>query len=1146
MEPAQPVPFGELLTRYRRAADLTQEALAERAGLSVHGISALERGVNRTPQRETVRRVAQALGLAGPERAMLEAAARPPARVGTSTAAGMPDLGAVAAGADPGAELPSGTLTFLLTDIEGSTTLWEQHPAAMQGAIARHDTLMDEVLARYGGRQVKERGEGDSIFAVFTSPAQALAAVCALQQALLAEPWPAQTPLRVRLGLHTGEADLRGIGYYGVTVNRTARIRSLAHGGQILLSQATRDLVQDTLPAGVSLRSLGPHLLKGLARAEEVHQVLHPALPADFPPLLSPQAPRHNLPLVATSFIGREEEQATVRRLLTESRLLTLTGAGGCGKTRLALEVAATLVEAYPDGVWLAELAALADPTLVQQAVATALGLREDPGRALLATLTDYLEAGHRLLVLDNCEHLVAACAELAAALLRDCPGLRILATSRERLAVAGETTFPVPSLAVPDLAHLPPAEQLRLYASVRLFVERARAQRPQFTLTAKNAPPVCQICAHLDGIPLAIELAAARVTALSPATIAARLDDRFRLLTGGPRTALPRQQTLRAALDWSHELLSEAEQVLFARLAVFVGGWTLEAAEAVCARGAVAADMVLDLLSGLIDKSLVVLEDLEGEARYRLLETVRQYGLERLEALGEAAALRDRHLAWCAALAEAAEPALRGPEQASWLARLEAEHDNLRAALGCSTQAGRPETGLRLATALGRFWRLHSHLSEGLRWLDATLDAAAAAPPALRARALLRMGTLALAFEHTAQATPLLEESLSLFRQLGDQQSVAAALGELGHLALARCDYSLAAARYRESLVMRRAARDVAGMAISLHNLAWLAFTMNDPTQARTLFEESLALAREVDDTYSVANALSSLADVVIAQSDYAYAGALFTQSLALYRELGDRLYAADSLVGLGDVAHQQGEYARARTLYEEGVALYRMEEPTAGLAYALRKVGQLGLDQGEYERAQAPLEEALALSKQLWSQRSNEHTGLAHCNLGRLAHGRGDHARADSQLTQGVALLRAVGNGEDLAYALSAWGRVAFDRGEYVNARARYAESLALAVSIGAQRMFAECLEGLAMLAATTGQPDRGARFYGAADVARQAIGTPVTPGDHPTYDRMVDSVRTVLGEKAFAAAWAAGRAQPLEAVIAEALKEDATPTV
>ena len=729
------VGFGALLKRYRVAAGLSQEALAERARLSVGAVSAYERGLRQAPFRDTVALLVEALGLAASEAAALEATV--PRRRGVATGLHADDVPSAEGAVEPIArdqhdapapaaallpDLPTGTLTFLLTDIVDSTAYWDRHPAAMQAAIVRHDALIDEVLARHGGRQIKERGEGDSIFAVFTSPTSALAAVRALQQALLAEPWPRETQLRVRMGLHSGEADLRGIGYYGATISRTARIRSLAHGGQILLSQSTYDLVRDTLPEGVRLRSLGAHGLKGLQRPEEVYQVLHPGLPADFPPLPSPQAPPTNLPVQVTSFVGREQEQATVLALLGHSHLVTLTGAGGAGKTRLLLQVAVASVETCPDGVWLVELASLADPVLVPQVVAAVLGVREEPGRPLSATLAAYLQPKALLLLLDNCEHLVGACAELANALLRTCPKLRILASSREGLLAAGETTYRVPSLSVPDLDHLPMPEQLAGYEAVQLFVERARARRPEFSLSAKNARAVAQICARLDGMPLAIELAAARVSALPVEAILARLDDRFRLLTGGPRSALPRQQTLRAALDWSHDLLSDQERLLLRRLSVFAGGWTLEQAEEVCVGQGIEAWEVLDVLGSLVNKSLILPEERDGEAHYRLLETIREYVLERLAMSGEQVEFRRRHAGYYLRQAEAAEPELHGPRQGRLLNQLETEHDNLRAALAWSLASGEAALGIRLAGALSGFWYLRGYVSEGRGWLERAL----------------------------------------------------------------------------------------------------------------------------------------------------------------------------------------------------------------------------------------------------------------------------------------------------------------------------------------------------------------------------------------------------------------------------------------
>jgi len=482
------------------------------------------------------------------------------------------------------AELPSGTVTFMMTDVEGSTRLWEAHPGIMADVLARHDALAAAAIAENRGFLIKSRGEGDSLFAVFARATDAVAAALAFQQALTRELWPAETPLRVRVALHTGEADLREGDYYGRAVNRCARLRAAAHGGQVLLTAATQEVVQDTLPRGAGLKSLGEHRLRDLDRPEPVYQLLHPSLPAEFDEIRSAEYLPTNLPLQLTSFVGREKEMADLDELLRSSRLLTVTGAGGVGKTRLALQVAAEMVEQFQDGVWLVELGPLSDSALVPQALAAALKVREEPGRTLVQTLTDHLKPRSVLLVLDNCEHLLDACARISDTILRSCPRVKILATSREGLGIAGEMSFRIPSLSMPDPLQHRTAQSLSGFESVLLFLDRARAAQPSFALTDQNAPAVAQICSRLDGIPLAIELAAARVKAMSVDQISARLDDRFRLLTGGSRTALPRQQTLRATIDWSYDLLSEKEKVLLRRLSVFAGGWTLEAAEKVCA----------------------------------------------------------------------------------------------------------------------------------------------------------------------------------------------------------------------------------------------------------------------------------------------------------------------------------------------------------------------------------------------------------------------------------------------------------------------------------------------------------------------------------------------------------------------------------
>lgn len=618
--------------------------------------------------------------------------------------------------------LPAGTVTFLFSDIQGSTKLWEKHPHAMRLAVARHDALLRQTLETEGGGCVFKT-VGDAFHAAFDLPEAALGAALAAQQALHAEAWslPEGQPLRVRLALHTGTAELRDNDYFGAALSRAARLLSAAHGGQTLVLETTASLLADSLPADAVLRTLGRHRLKDLAQPQEIFQLLHPSLPSEFPPPRSLESFSHNLPSQLTSFIGRETEMGEARALLGQSRLLTLTGMGGAGKSRLALQVAADVVDDYPDGVWLIELAPLSDPNLVPQAIASALGLREESDKRLAETLTDTLRPKSLLLILDNCEHLVDACARLADTLLRACPGLRLLATSREALDIGGETLFPLASLSLPSGPALPPADMLRQYESVRLFVDRATAAQPAFRFSAGNAPAVAQVCSRLDGIPLALELAAARVKVLSPEQIVSRLDDRFRLLSGGSRTALPRQQTLRALIDWSYDLLSPAEQALLRRLSVFAGGWTLEAAESVCAGEAVEDWEVLDLLSHLVAKSLVAVEPPEdGQVRYRLLENLRQYAGERLAETADAVRLPPRHRDWFLNFAEEAELHLSGPEHAHWLDRLEREHDNFRKALQfCQTQPAEAEAFLRLAGALNRFWSVRSYLSEGRGWLE-------------------------------------------------------------------------------------------------------------------------------------------------------------------------------------------------------------------------------------------------------------------------------------------------------------------------------------------------------------------------------------------------------------------------------------------
>jgi predicted ATPase len=657
-------------------------------------------------------------------------------------------------------------------------------------------------------------------------------------------------------------------------------------------------------------------LLRALARLD---------VPFEADPEQPPPIP-HNLPAALSRFIGRRQEIPEVKRQLATTRLLTLTGAGGCGKTRLALQVADDLLWEYPEGVWLVELGALTEGGLVTQEVAQAVGVKEEPGRKLEETLAEALRSRRLLLVLDNCEHLVGACAALAQQLLGACPGVQILATSREALGIAGETLFRVPSLAYPDAQRLPAADAQRVgmlaeYEAVELFVDRARLGQSGFTLTAANGVSVASVCQRLDGIPLAIELAAARVRVLSVEQIVSRLDDRFRLLTGGSRTTLPRQQTLRATLDWSYDLLSEPERVLLRRLAVFAGGFTLGAAEGVCAGEEIEEEEVLDLLGQLADKSLVLAEEQAGESRYRLLETIQRYGAEKLAASGEEAALRGRHRDRYLSLAEQAEPDLRGPRQGKWLTRLEAEHENLRAALLWTSERGEGEAGLRLGAALWWFWYVRGYLTEGRERLATVLAVAGSeAARATRARALNGAGVLAYGQGECEAARALHEESLAIKREIGDQRGIASSLNNLGSVAFNQGEYEAARALHEESLAIEREIGDQQGIALSLNNLGLMAKEQGDYAAARALYEESLAIFREIGDQQGVAYNLEGLAAVVAALGQPGRAARLFGAAEALRAAIGAPL-----------APNEQAEYDR-----DVAVARAALDEAAFAAAWA------------------------------------------------------------------------------------------------------------------------------------------------------------------------------------------------------------------
>ncbi|HSQ82297.1 MAG TPA: tetratricopeptide repeat protein [Casimicrobiaceae bacterium] len=792
--------------------------------------------------------------------------------------------------------------TFLFTDIEGSTRLWDEQPERMKSALARHDAIARDAVESHGGHVVKMTGDG--VHAVFADPLDAIQAVLQMQFALT-EPQPANgLQLRARCGLHAGISERRDNDYFGTVVNRAARIMGSAHGGQVLLSDAVATLVGEHHPAGFALRDLGRVRLRDLASPERVYQLLHPKLRAEFPPLRSLEATPNNLPQQVTSFVGRDRELAQARDLLTRGRLLTLLGVGGLGKSRLSLQIAAEMLDAFPDGVWLVELASIADERLVPLSVASALGVKEESGHPVQEALVRYVADRQLLIILDNCEHLIGACAHLAKALLQSGAHVRILATSREALRIAGETTLQLPTLSVPDPDAVPALSDLREIDAIRLFLDRATAADPGFHLDEHNAAATTEICRRLDGIPLAIELAAARVRVLPVDRIAARLNDRFKLLTEGDRTALKRQQTLRALIDWSHDLLTPVERALFRRLSVFAGGWTLDAAEAVATGADVDETDVLDPLTRLVEKSLVA-PDADG-SRFRFLETIREYADEQLRDSGEEGDVRMRHLQWYLALFEAGRPHLIGPEQATWLARLDTERENLFAAHRyCDSAPGGGELGMRLMSAVRRYWFDRGLLGLGYRTtMEALARPSAQAPTPARAAALNDAGQIAAFMGRYAEAHAHLVASLAVTRTLGDRRRI-------GYL---------------------------------LQPLALACMGIGDLAAAREYLDEALTIARESGDTREIAAVLSSLAQIARMEGDLETAEPLYREVLEIGRDTPD--IASFTLLNLAMVAILRGSSERAREMLLEVIAIcdeldlkttgQSVMEVTSGLAAA------------------------------------------------------------------------------------------------------------------------------------------------------------------------------------------------------------------
>jgi predicted ATPase/class 3 adenylate cyclase/DNA-binding CsgD family transcriptional regulator len=1003
-------------------------------------------------------------------------------------------------------KLPTGTVTLLLADVEGSTRLWETQPEATKAAVARLDQTLCDAVTAHGGVRPVEQGEGDSFVIAFARAADAVACALELQRAPLA-------PIKLRIGVHTGDVQLRDEGnYIGPTINRTARLRDLAHGGQTVLSGATEPLVVDQLPADVSLTDLGTYPLRDLPRPERVVQLCHPDLHNDFPPLrTSNSGATKHLPVQLTSFIGRHAEMKGIREALADNRLVTLTGAGGAGKTRLAIQVAANIATDFADGVWYVDLAPITDPDLVPVTAARALGLPDQPGQPTMDVLGRFIQDRQMLILLDNCEHLLDASAELITGALAGCPALKLLTTSREPIGVAGEVSWRVPSLSLADEA-------------IELFGERARRALPDFAVAEDNAATVEEICQRLDGMPLAIELAAARVRALTLDEILDGLHDRFRLLTGGARRSVRRQQTLHASVDWSHALLTETERELFHRLAVFLGGFDLEAAHAVAADNGVQRYQVLDQLTLLVDKSLLIAENRGGRTRYRLLETVRQYALEKLAESGEAEAVSSRHRDYYTGMAaELDAPA--GVGHMRRLLQAEIEIDNLRSAFAWSLENGDTEPALRLAASLQPLWLTGWRVREGLAWLDAALAAAESRSetdkdPA-RVQALTDKGLLH-SWLGSIECLQIVDEALPLAREIGDPALVIRAL--VAHGTAYAYDIEVAGTDFLEASKLARELDDRWRLSQILAGQALAGMSVGDPVAINAAAREGRDLSDSIGDDFNARRCRMALGVGAVWRGELTGAAAQLRDVLSEAAAAHDPFCRAGALVSLafalafaGDV---DGAQAAVDAIADDRSDLGELFDRSG---YAV--IGTIRLAAGDSPAAREAYEAAL--------QRTPlTHTTVAIYPWSALAPlGCGDLITARRWSDDVVAAARNM----SLETALVARVYVEIAQGDLERAGDDAHEAFDICSDSQAYVTIPYAFECLAYLAGDAGSHRQAARLFGAADAAwvqTGAVRFKMLDADH---ERRKASVRESLGDSDFQVAWDEGAALTIEEAIA-----------
>lgn len=1000
------------------------------------------------------------------------------------------------------------SLALLFTDIEGSTNLLRSLGPEYRKILGEHRRLLREAFGAHGGKVLT--GEGDALFVGFSDPASAILGAVDGQLALAKATWPADAQVRVRMGIHAGEVTIDGDeDYVGLAVHKAARISSAAHGGQVLVSEETTNLAQERMPQGISLRPIGRFRLKDFPQPQNLYQLTHPDLDQDFPaPRTSPGA-HHNLPKPISSFIGRDREVAAITELLETARLVTLTGPGGCGKTRLAIEAASASLPVRPDGVWFVDLAPISDPDVVVAAAAKAMGVQESKVGSAASAVVDFLSPGRPLVILDNCEHLIATCAELTEQWLSSCRELTILLTAREPIGVAGEVVRRVGGLEVPEMRDsqkLPAEMEIsvsrgsgeggELAEAVQLFLDRARAQDPEFEPSGEELDDIGQLTIRLDGIPLAIEMAAALVGTLTVKEIVSRLDDRFRLLTGGGGRNLGRQQTLLATVEWSHDLLSEPERVLLRRLAVMSGPFSLEDVEAVCSGDGIEESDVVSLLRRLVATSWVLRQRSGDYTTYRLLETSRQYALDKLISSSEAEAFRTKHCEWFVELGEkASSPILGGPGQVRWLDRIDAEIDNFRTALAWSLSDGNPELGLRLAVALARFWEIRGHWSEGLGWLEDALARTSRADEGIRGRALVAASFLAFYHGRLGPARSMAQEGLAAASRSGDAATEARGLRYAAVIEQSSGNLSAALDFANKSVASSRDGGHPADLAFALQVLGRLSVEQ-DRDAARAHYEEGLQIARSAEDAVSQIYLLYALGRLSVRDGDNDRARELFSEAVHLAEMVGERWMAMNALVGLSQV----GDAVDAGSALEEMVGVLRQTGNRMMQIVWLRQLAYRRRLEGDLEGSRRAVDEALAIVKE---EGTPDAELLGHYILGtHLGEAENDYSAALAEFRRGVDLAHSMGSEWETTFGLIGVGR-----------------NLAL-----------------------TDENERAATVLGAAEQLQEKVGMRPQGPRAVAYRRTIDDIGAVLGEEERDRLRARGRTMTLDDAVALATEDGA----